>query len=194
MSNNIIYQNISCPFGLDFESMTQNTRDRYAKWFLECIPLRIAILTRHINNLVDKNWEPNYSAQSFLSIERVLRQEVSFVPFSDHEWQTLYGSVPSWIQDITPRVKPTHEYWSLCVDSGIYMAESLRQSCNDIIWTQCIKNNSVDYNRMVLVGFKSHEQFEPIRIGLVSGLNVRDNMCTRGWLTERFVLWKNKGY
>lgn len=191
------YQIIQPPFTLAFTSMSKKEIKEYFKWFLDILPVRIAVLSRAVKDRHGfETWEPDFSMASLDLLGFWFAMEARTRKLTDQEQEEIAAAMP--IPLVVPQDDLTNRTFSLAMDIGMYLSQVLLRNHPTLRWDQPLGSKTfVDYGCPVLVEFRPGDgprtvPFNPVRMcvtlayGLVSGKDDRRGL--RG-LREIYDIW-----
>jgi hypothetical protein len=139
----------------------------YFDWFVERIPSRLEQF-REIVGSSTSGSTLNYSSESLVAVGEWLDHHICIRAKSPSELSADGRAIPEWAQPFVEATCFTEETQSFCVDTGIYMGESLRQQAPQLFWDYVRKPRSdVDLHQPVIRGFSVGIHLNPIRSVLV---------------------------
>jgi hypothetical protein len=185
------YATIQPPFSLRFREMPKAELKAYLDWFLGQIPERIAQLEQEVRLApAFDGWAANKSPDSLTALGAWFVAQVETRKRTTEEMAALSasGSFPVNI----PEDELTNRTFSLAMDLGMYLAETLRAQHPKLKWQQPLDDQKfADYGQPVLVGFGA-VQLNPVRIvlNLAYGIAGKKQEGTR--LVSLYAYWANQ--
>jgi hypothetical protein len=148
------YSIIQPPFTLKFREMSARELSGYRKWFFEVMPSRISELQNAINSSQESfgSWKPDYSVASINVLGIWFWHQVETRPRTPEEIAEIRGQTP-FDFDVSEN-ELTNRTFSLAMDCGMYLGETLRYHYPHLEWQQPRRSKrDVDYGQLVLSGF-----------------------------------------
>jgi hypothetical protein len=180
------YNMIAPPFAVDFKESDKQLLRQYFDWFVAEIPSRLRELQRAIDSTGGPAFQLDFSRESLLALGQWFAPLVETRELSRAEISAWKASLPYYIDaptsDLTDRTK------SLCVDIGIYEAETLRHHFPFLKWELRTKNKRhAEYGRPVLSGFLKSMEFDPA--GFVLGDKLSEDPTRTHEIARTFDVW-----
>jgi hypothetical protein len=146
------YSIIQPPFTLKFREMSFDELKEYRKWFLENMSSRLLELQRVMSATVDyKTWKADFSVGSIEMLGMFLARQVETRPRTSEEVDRIKEKTPFHFDASEEEL--TIRTFSLAMDAGIYMGETLRHHYPHLAWSQPLGNKKfADFGQMVLTG------------------------------------------
>ena len=154
--------------------MSVDELNGYHKWFLEIMPSRLLKLEEAVNSSVTfEAWKADFSVSSIENLGFWLSRQVETRPRTSQEIDQIKGRT-AFNFDVSGE-ELTNRTFSLAMDAGMYLGETLRHHYPHLEWRQPLNDKKfADFGQMVLFGF-GKATLNPVRIavtfcyGVVSG-------------------------
>jgi hypothetical protein len=161
----MVYSIIQPPFTLKFREMSANELKEYRKWFLEVIPSRLLELQMTVNSSPEfENWNADHSRGSIEVLGPWLSRQVEMRPRTSEEIDQIKGRT-AFNFDVSAE-ELTNTTFSLAIDTGMYLGETLRHHYPHLEWHQPLNDKKfADFGQMVLLGF-GKATLNPVRIAV----------------------------
>jgi hypothetical protein len=157
------YPVIQPPFTLIFPEMSKRDLKAYNAWFHQIMPERLEILSETIRPTPGyERWVPDYSPQSLEMLGDWFASQVETRSRTQKEINRMQSGIRFPVgahqEELTDRT------FSLAVDIGMYLSQTLRKNHPSLQWSQPLGGKRfVDYGQPVLDGFTSG-YFNPVRV------------------------------
>lgn len=185
------YAAIQPPFTLQFREMPKKELKAYFDWFLSQIAQRIAGLEREVRTTASlANWNADKSPESLSALGGWFVRHVQTRQRTPEEIReiTAVSSIPISI----PNQELTNRTFSLAMDVGMYLAETLRAQHPKLEWRQFLEDKKfVDYGQPVLVGFGA-VPLNPVRIVITLAYGIADQKQGGERLRELYDYWSRQ--
>jgi hypothetical protein len=189
------YPSIEPPIQKDSYNMTKNEAEIYFNWWVKESPKRIELLTRMFVNTGGGNKEDlDYSPESLITLWRWYIPYIHTQKKSRKDTGIERADIPKHMkQDITISSKELHfASFRLLIDINFYFAEVFLRNNPSLKWSLLTKpKNSMDYNKPVIIGFKSSDILNPLRIVYTCTLHVLDGKKDSNRLYDAYNIWIN---
>jgi hypothetical protein len=174
------YSVVHSPFRREPREMPPQELERFYQWFFRVMPERAAQLADYVKATPGfKSWESNYLPTSLDSLGEW---------FANHVEIGAHGRAVATIADVN-RWELSSETFSLCMDIGMYLGETLQKNNPSLRWEQIISDRRfADYGYPVLVGF-SNAPLNPIRIVTTIAQGIAISRYTGARLREVYNIW-----
>jgi len=183
------YSIIQPPFTLKFAEMSRAELKAYYAWFMEQIPIRLAILESSVRETPGfGSWAADSTEASLAGLGEWYAMQVETRQRTRDEMEEIMGSL------IFPVDVPDHELtnktFSLAVDIGMYWSTVLRRRYPTLQWDLIMKSKRyVDYGQPVLMGFAAKVPLNPVRIMIVMAYGLADGSKSAARLLELHKVW-----
>jgi hypothetical protein len=185
------YATIQPPFSLRFREMPKAELRAYLDWFLGQIPERIAQLEQEVRLAsAFYDWAANKSPDSLTALGAWFVTQVETRKRTTDEMAALRasGSFPVNI----PEDELTNRTFSLAMDLGMYLAETLRAQHPKLKWQQPLDDPKfADFGQPVLVGFGA-VPLNPVRIVLNLAYGIAGKKQDGARLVSLYAYWANQ--
>jgi hypothetical protein len=159
------YAVIQPPFTLKFREMSDHELGEYRRWFLGTISERLNELQHAVTSSSGlENWLPDRSPSSLDALGHWLAQQVETRPRTADELARVKERGTFDIDVSGDEL--TNKTFSLAMDVGMYLAETLLQHYPKLEWDQPLDDKKfADFGQMVLRGF-GRVPLNPVRIAV----------------------------
>jgi hypothetical protein len=159
------YLTIQPPFTLRFREMSKAELAGYLRWLVEESPRRIAALQGAVTSTSGfEDWQGDGTPASLSRLGAWFARQVETRPRSAVELTEIAGKFDFPIP--IPDHELSHRTFSLAMDVGLYLADVLMESHENIVWKQFTDDRKfADYGQPVLIGF-GVVPLNPIRIAI----------------------------
>ena len=149
------YKIIQPPFTLKFRSMSREEAANYFDWFMQQIPIRIAVLEQAVQSVAGyETWQADYTPKSLERLGQWFYEHVETRERTRGEKEAIYTQAPDWfgrveIQDW----ELTNQTFSLAMDIGMYFGFLLEKELPGLKWIMVKKpKNDANFQQPALVG------------------------------------------
>lgn len=150
------YEIFKFPLHPSFREMSKKQAQEYFGWFIQQIPLRLRAVQKLIDTQNPSLVSLNFSPESLALLGSWFNTQVKARPLTQTELLQGRAGTPESFHPYIPTDTLTDETLSLCMDLGIYFAETLRYRYQALSWTLLQKpQNSVSFQQPVLVPFRN---------------------------------------
>jgi hypothetical protein len=160
----------------------------YCKWFLEIIPSRRLELERAVSSSAEVEiWKADFSVGSIENLGFWLSRQVetrsrTFEEIDQIKERTAFNLDVSG-EELTNRT------FSLAIDAGMYLGETLRHHYSHLEWDQPLNDKKfADFGQLVLLGF-GRATLNPVRIAVTFCYGVATGKQTGNRFAEVYGYW-----
>ena len=188
------YPIIAPPFTLEFREMSKKELKAYCNWFIDQIPLRVAILERTVKNTPGfEDWEMNYLPTSLDKLGEWFALQAEKRERTEDEIQEAYNKLSGPFKDIhmISKWELTNKTYSIAIDIGMYVSQVFLKTFPSLEWQFTLKGRKdhIDYGQPVLAGF-GKMAFNPPQIMIVLAHGLVNKKRNKYRLRELYETWK----
>ena len=184
------YRTIQPPFTLKFREMSRKELIDYFRWFLQILPERAQELTNVVKSTTgfSEDWNPDYMPRSLDTLGRWFATQVQTRPRTEEE--TAEFEARSQYPIDRPQWELTDRTFSMAMDVGMYLAQTLLRNHPSLKWDQPFGSKKfIDYGQPVIVGFKGNVPLNPVHIVITLAYGVAAKTKTGKTLRELYDTW-----
>ncbi len=181
------YSIIQPPFPtLEFHKMSRPELERYAAWFMEVMPERIAGLEAAVRES-SPSWRADDSPQSLALLGEWFAGQVEARPRSEQEMEAITSRLKFPID--VPSEELTERTFSLAMDVGMYFGRVVASNLPGARWDQSFKNRrDSDYGQPIVVGF-GDDALNPVWIAVTLAYGIASGNRSGDRLRELYDVW-----
>jgi hypothetical protein len=161
--------------------------------YLAMIPSRILILERAVQTTAGlSEWVANNTRDSLQPLGLWFSLQIETRQRTAEEMKAIYTNAPSWMQQVTVEDwELSSTSFSIAIDIGMYMAESLRWAVPALKWKLITTpTNDISFHQPVLAG-ASKAAFNPTHIITTLAYAVARKVQSPDRLQQLFDIWAN---
>ena len=179
------------PFTLKFHKMNRKELAEYNFWFFHVMPERLHELAGAVRETAGfTEWSADLTPNSLENLGNWFAGEVGTRPRSADEIEEITGR--SEFKISISQQELTNRTFSLAMDTGMYLGETLKKQYPRLEWRQPLDDpQSVDYGQPVLVGF-GPAPLNPVQVAVVFAYGVAKGTRTGSGLGEIYATWSKR--
>lgn len=145
------------------DNLSREKAVQYFTWFCNQIPERLHELACALRANGGQHLTLDFSPASLTGLQDWFRAQVTTVPLTPAEIAEELASIPEWLHHYAGGDELSEETFSLCVDIGIYLGETMRHSYPTLRWELLLApDEDVDFHNPVLTPFQHNLHFNPV--------------------------------
>jgi hypothetical protein len=187
------YSVIAPPYILIFSDMSKKELDKYFNWYLEQIPIRIAILEKAIKGTSGfEDWKMDYSPESLDKLGEWFAKQVETKERAQEKIKEMKACLAWPASELpVPKYELTNKTFSLAIDIGMYISQVMLKNIPGLKWEHNIEGSKkwIDYGQPGLSGF-GKIFFNPTRIILTFAYGLIEKTFKGNRLRELYEIWK----
>jgi hypothetical protein len=184
------YEPFSFPASSSFREMSSEEAQDYFENFVQTVPERISEIQRQLA-LTGSDIVLDFSVDSVSQLGAWFDAHVEARAKTTEELLEEYADTPDWLRDRISKDTLTSQTISLCMDIGIYFAETLRRYHPHLKWAlRRAPANDVSFRQPVLVPFKN-VYFNPFIIMLNVAGDVKSGKSAGEEVARLFRVWES---
>lgn len=186
------YQTISPQCTLKFREMAKPELLSYYKWFMDCMPERIAALQDAINGTIGfENLILDLTPESLVTLGNWFAIQVETRKRTLDECAEIFLKAPDWFQSVAIEdFNLTNKTFSIAIDIGMYLSLVFLKNNSTLKWHHIITGSkkNVDYGQPVIEGF-GQKVFNPVRVTIAMAYGIARKTHTGARLPEIYNIW-----